>query len=329
MMLQMAASARLAACRIEELRSIPASRMRALLEEETRNWRSRLHWDFTGSEELITRYINMRALDGLALVSGPEIAGYCYWVTEEHKAILGDLYVRDLWRSPELESQLLNHAIETLRHSASLPALAVHRVESQLMQIGDPDALEWRPENAPGRFPRIFMLAPLERLSRYRAIAFDDEVRIFHWGPVWFDATANLIAQVYRGHVDSLINDQYKSARGAERFLRNIVNFPGCGSFQHDASFVALAPSGDVLGCVIATRVAPETGHIAQLCASEAWLGRGLGYELLRRSMLALRSEGCHEVSLTVTESNRQAQRLYARMGFHSIHRFQALVWEH
>lgn len=327
MILRMAASARLAACRIEELRSIPASRLRALLDEESRNWRSRLHWDFTGSEELITRYVNMRALDGLALVCGPEIAGYCYWVTEEHKAILGDLYVRDLWRSPELESEILNQALETLRHSASLPVLAVNRVESQLMQIGNPEALEWRADNAPSRFPRIFMLAPLERLSRYRAITFDDEVRIFHWGPVWFDSTAALIAQVYRGHVDSLINDQYKSAHGAERFLRNIVTFPGCGLFQPDASFVALAPSGDVLGCVIATRVASDTGHIAQLCASAAWLGRGLGYEMLRRSMLALHSGGCHEVSLTVTESNQQAQRLYARMGFHSIHRFQALVW--
>jgi ribosomal protein S18 acetylase RimI-like enzyme len=327
-MLKMAASARLAACRIEELRSIPASRIRALLDEETHNWRSRLHWDFTGSAELITRYINMRALDGVALVCGSDVAGYCYWVTDEHKAILGDLYVRDLWRSPQVESQLLNHAVEALRHSASLPALAVQRVESQLMQLGNPAALVWRGENVPLRFPRIFMLAPLERLSRYRAIAFGDEIRIFHWGPVWFDSTAVLIAQVYRGHVDSLINDQYNSASGAGRFLRNIVNYPGCGSFQHEASFVALAPSGDVLGCVIATRVAPETGHIAQVCAADSYLGRGLGYELLRRSMVALQSGGCREVSLTVTESNLRAQQLYARMGFHAIHRFQAFVWD-
>jgi ribosomal protein S18 acetylase RimI-like enzyme len=171
------------------------------------------------------------------------------------------------------------------------------------------------------------MLAPLERLSNYRALTFGEAARIFHWGPIWFDSTASLIASVYHDHVDSRINDQYNSASGAERFLRNIVNFPGCGSFQHEASFVALAPSGDVLGCVIATRVAPETGHIAQLCASKDWLGRGLGYELLRRAMLALQAGGCREVSLTVTESNRQAQRLYARLGFRSIHRFQALVW--
>ena len=329
MILQMAAPARIAACQIEDLRSIPASRMRPLLEEETRNWRARLHWDFTGSAELVTRYINMRALDGLALVCGSDLAGYCYWVQEEHKALLGDLYVRDIWRNPESEGQLLNRAVETLRGSASLPALSVRRVECQLMQLGYADAHAWQLGNTPERFPRVFMLAPLERLSRFRAVTFGDEIRIFHWGPVWFDLTAELIAKVYRNHVDSLINDQYNSARGAERFLRNIVNYPGCGSFQNEASFVALAPSGEVLGCVIATRVAPETGHIAQLCASRDWMGRGLGWELLRRSMLALQSGGCREVSLTVTESNQQAHRLYTRMGFRSIHRFQALVWNH
>jgi ribosomal protein S18 acetylase RimI-like enzyme len=329
MMPEMAAPARFTACQIEDLRTIPASRIRSLLDEETRNWRSRLHWDFTGSAELVTRYVNMRALDGLALVCGSEIAGYCYWVLEEHKALLGDLYVRDLWRTPQVESQILNQAIETLRSSASLPALSVRRVESQLMQLGAPDALVWQPRNAPERFPRVFMLAPLERLSRFRALTFGEAARIFHWGPIWFDSTAELIASVYHDHVDSRINDQYNSAGGAERFLRNIVNYPGCGSFQHEASFVALAPSGEVLGCVIATRVAPETGHIAQLCTSRDWLGRGLGYELLRRSMLALQAGGCREVSLTVTESNRQAQRLYTRMSFRSIHRFQALVWDH
>lgn len=324
---QMAAQVRIAACQIEDLRSIPASRIRPLLDEETRNWRSRLHWDFNGSADLVIRYINMRALDGLALVCGSEIAGYCYWVMEEHKALIGDLYVRDSWRSPEAESQILNRAIEALRHSASLPALSVRRVECQLMQLGHPDGLIWQAGNSPERFQRVFMLAPLERLSRYRSVKFGDEVRIIHWGPVWFDSTAALIAQVYRDHVDSLINDQYNSVRGAEKFLRNIVNYPGCGSFQHEASYVALAPSGEVLGCVIATRVAQETGHIAQLCASKAWVGTGLGYELLRRAMVALHSGGCREVSLTVTESNQQAHRLYARMGFHLIHRFQALVW--
>ena len=302
--------------------------MRPLLDEEKRNWRSRLHWDFSSSAELITRYVNMRALDGVALVCGSEVAGYCYWVSEDRKSILGDLYIRDQWRSPQLESQLLNQSIEALRHSATLPTLAVRRIESQLMQLGSPASLVWRGEYAPQRFPRVFMLATLEHASRYRAISFGQELRIFPCGPVWFNATAELIAQVYRGHVDSLINDQYKSVTGADRFLRNIVNYPGCGAFQQEASFVALGPEGEVQGCVIATRVALESGHIAQLCVADAQLGRGLGYELLRRSIKALQTGGCREISLTVTESNLRAQQLYTRMGFRAIHRFQALVWD-
>ncbi len=90
------------------------------------------------------------------------------------------------------------------------------------------------------------------------------------------ESIAELVAAVYQGHVDSLINDQYRSPAGAARFLRNIVHFPGCGVFQSDASSVAIDEHGDLLGCVIATRVAPQTGHVAQICVRPA--GRGAGW---------------------------------------------------
>ena len=68
--------------------------------------------------------------------------------------------------------------------------------------------------------------------------------------PVWFDSwserkqdeAATLIATAYRGHVDSEINDQYRSPAGARRFLMNIVQFPGCGAFFQPASYVAVDP---------------------------------------------------------------------------------------
>lgn len=315
-------------CRIENLRAIQAGSLQTLLEEEKRNWQSRLHWDFSGSAELVTRYVNLHALDGLALVCGAEVAGYCYWVSEEHKALLGDLYVREAWRSAESQGRLLDEALHSLRRSASLPALAIRRVESQLMQLANPEQLEWEEKNRPLAFPRVFMLAPLEQRARWRAVTFGDAARFLSWGTVWMESTAELVAAVYHGHVDSLINDQYRSAAGAARFLRNIIHFPGCGVFQPEASLVAIDPNGDLLGCVIATRVAEETGHIAQLCVAPAWQRRGMGYELLRRAMLELARIGCEEVSLTVTESNELALRLYRHMGFHPIHRFKALIWD-
>jgi ribosomal protein S18 acetylase RimI-like enzyme len=318
----------MSAGRIENLRAIQPGSLQPLLEEEQRNWRSRLHWDFSASAELVRRYVNVHALDGLVLLCGAEVTGYCYWVTEEHKALIGDLYVRDVWRGAASQGQLLDEAIQALRRSASLPALAIRRVESQLMQLANPEQLEWDEGERPLEFSRVFMLAPLEQRARWRAVSFGETARVVSWGAVWMESTAELVAAVYQGHVDSLINDQYRSPAGAARFLRNIIHFPGCGVFQSEASFVAIDESGDLLGGVIATRVAPETGHIAQICVRPDWQGRGLGYELLRRAMQALRQCGCDEVSLTVTESNEQALRLYRHMGFHSIHRFQALIWD-
>ncbi len=318
---------RMSAGHIENLRAIQAGSLQPLLEEEQRNWLSRLHWDFGASAELVRRYVNVHALDGLALIRGADVVGYCYWVTEEHKALIGDLYVRDAWRGADSQGQLLDEAIHNLRGTASLPALAIRRVESQLMQLANPEQLEWEEKDRPLEFPRVFMLAPLEQRSRWRAVTFGDAVRLVSWGPVWMESIAELVAAVYQGHVDSQINDQYRSPAGAARFLRNIVHFPGCGVFQSDASSVAIDQNGDLLGCVIATRVAPQTGHIAQICVRPGWQGRGLGYELMRRAMLALGQCGCDEVSLTVTESNDQALRLYRHMGFHSIHHFKALIW--
>jgi len=53
----------------------------------------------------------------------------------------------------------------------------------------------------------------------------------------------------------------------------------------------------------------------------------GLGYELMRRSLLAFSEAGCRKVSLTVTAANTEAVQLYERIGFRSAHEFPALVW--
>jgi ribosomal protein S18 acetylase RimI-like enzyme len=326
MILTMAAQTRFVAGHVEDLRAIQASRLQPLLEEERRNWLSRLHWDFSGSAELVTRYVNMRALDGLVLIAGSEVAGYCYWVIEERKALIGDLYVRDAWRSPEAESELFTAALESLTGAGLAPAYGVRRIESQLMQMGPPELLSFREDLQPERYPRVFMLAPLDRASRLRGLSFGKEIRLAQWDLAWLEQTAELIASVYSGHVDSRINDQYRSPNGAQRFLRNIVSFPGCGVFLPHASFVALSPSGRVVGCVMATRVTGETGHVAQLCVAREWVSRGLGYEMIRRSLTMLASTGCREASLTVTSSNHRALRLYEHIGFRTIHRFEAYV---
>jgi ribosomal protein S18 acetylase RimI-like enzyme len=69
-------------------------------------------------------------------------------------------------------------------------------------------------------------------------------------------------------------------------------------------------------------------GHVTQICVVPSLKGSGLGYELLRRSLLALLEAGCRQASLTVTTANTDAVRLYRRVGFETAHAFSALVWD-
>jgi ribosomal protein S18 acetylase RimI-like enzyme len=129
--------------------------------------------------------------------------------------------------------------------------------------------------------------------------------------------------------VDSRINDQYRTAYGARRFLHNIVQYPGCGAFFRPASFSAFHPaSGGLCGISLSSLVGPDCGHITQICVSPEVKGTGVGYALLRQSLLALREMGCRAATLTVTAANEGAIALYERVGFRTVRRFSAYVWE-
>jgi len=77
---------------------------------------------------------------------------------------------------------------------------------------------------------------------------------------------------------------------------------------------------------VLCSRVSPEVAHITQLCVAPAFRGRGLGRVLLQRSAEALLAAGFEAITLTVTEANDQAVRLYERSGFTLRHRFDAMA---
>jgi ribosomal protein S18 acetylase RimI-like enzyme len=139
----------------------------------------------------------------------------------------------------------------------------------------------------------------------------------------------SIIAGAYKGETDSEINAQYRSPAGARRFLSNIVEFPGCGTFHDGASFLAWdRESGEAAGMVLSSFVASETGHISQLCVMPAARGAGLGKELLRMSSEALYRHGARRVSLTVTASNHTAISIYEKFGFRNVRTFFAYIWE-
>jgi ribosomal protein S18 acetylase RimI-like enzyme len=306
-----------------DLRTVDVETLAPLLAEQIAEWNANLDWDFTPSANLVRRFVQMRVLTGYALVTRANPRhpiGYSYYVCEDSKGLIGDLYLLKQYRTWEFENALFQASLDAMWHSPG-----IHRIESQLLMLSDAPNRRVPYPNWFQSFPRLFLEAPssvhLPERKQPSAIS------IGLWTEAWQEATGRLIAGAYQNHIDSQINDQYRSAIGARRFLTNIVQYPGCGSFFAPASYASFS-EGALCGVSLASLVSRDVGHITQVCVAPSFQGTGLGYELMRRSMESLAARGCRAVSLTVTTANESALRLYRSMGFVPRRAFSAYVWE-
>lgn len=313
---------------ILDLRHFTSADLRPLMDDETRAWSSLLSWDYTGSAEMILRYVDSKILPGYAAIDRGRIFGYAFFVYEGNKGVIGDLFVTSTngnhaSRRREVENQLLIHVIETLQQSPG-----IHRVEAQLLvhETGEVS----RPFLQQGfqRHPRLFMVQPLTG-AMPSAPALSREIEIRRWSEQDYQSAAAVITAAYRGHVDSEINDQYRTLSGALRFLNNIVRFPGCGVFDSESSFVVVhRETRNVIGVILCSRVRHDVGHVTQVCILPEYRSRRMGEALLAQTAAALRRRSFSSLSLTVTEANRRAVELYQRLGFETKRVFDAFVWE-
>ncbi len=309
--------------RLVDLRQLRPDDLQPLLTEEIEEWRQNLDWDFKGSADLVERFVAMHALMGYGLVAANRIVGYTYYVCEERKGLIGDLYVLPRYRSEETENQLLRPVLDRLAE-----APWVRRVESQLMMLTRSfDRILPFSEHV-SAYPRTFMTVPLDSVERLPHGSRDIGITYQTWHDRFQEEAAHLISAAYRGHIDSEINDQYRSPSGARRFLLNIVQYPGCGAFYSTASQVAMTPGHRLCGISLASLVRHDVGHITQICVGPEVRGKHVGYELLRRSLVELRRQGCRKATLTVTTANETAIRLYRQVGFAPSRSFAAFVWD-
>jgi ribosomal protein S18 acetylase RimI-like enzyme len=153
-------------------------------------------------------------------------------------------------------------------------------------------------------------------------------LRIEPWGSASHEEAARVILHAYQDHVDSRINDQYRTFAGALRFMHNVAHYPGCGMFDPNASFLARSTAhGGLEGMVLASRVKPGVMHITQICVMPEFRRRGLGRVLIERAMEQARRMGLRSATLTVTRENAGALGLYQRLGFTERTQFDAYVW--
>ena len=309
--------------RVVELRRISAEDLEPVLAEEAAAWRRDLSWDLSSSAELVRRYTRMQALNGFALLEGSRVVGYSYFVREESKGLIGDHYILESHRTAAREDALIDAVLSDLWR---MPGL--RRVEAQLLMLGSRRDRPLPFSSWLRVHPRLFLECSLGNASM-AAPADMHGMRFVPWSEAHFDDSAKLLAHAYRGNIDSEINDQYRSASGARRFLSNIVEFPGCGTFFPGASWAVFDEvSKQLCGVCLASRVARDAGHITQLCVEPSRRKAGLGTELIRRSLSAFAGNGCGSVGLTVTKANDNAVRLYQQLGFVQRRSFAAHVWE-
>jgi len=232
---------------------------------------------------------------------------------------------------------LLEHVIETLKATPG-----VTRIEAQLPHFSFDDLAPFFRRHHFETYLRRFMALPLKSGATHRphsiapqAVAGAQKHAIFKefliepWQRRHDHEASRLLAEVYRGHVDAAINDQYKSLSGSARLIENIVYLRGCGENLAEASFAAIhRPTGRVAGVLALTAVRLSTAHIPQIAVASAFQRCGLGVALLESSFRELDRLGFEEVSLTVTDHNAGAMRFYERLGFETFHTFGAYVWD-
>ena len=311
---------------ILDLRHFSSVDLRPLLDDEGRAWANLLSWDYSGSAEMILRYVDAKILPGYAAIERGRIFGYTFFVYEGSKGVVGDLFVTNGNRLPnprEVELKLLTHVIETLQQSPG-----IHRVEAQLLAHEAGSVARPFLDQGFQRHPRLFMVLGVANVSP-PVIATHPDIEIRRWTEADYQPAAAVITAAYRGHVDAQINDQYHTLGGSLRFLNNIVRFPGCGLFDAEASFAAVdRKAKNLIGLILCSRERGDVGHVTQVCVLPEYRSHGIGESLLAATVASLRKRGFSMLSLTVTEANSRAVALYRRLNFESKRVFNAFVWQ-
>jgi ribosomal protein S18 acetylase RimI-like enzyme len=318
---------------IIDLRRFASREIKPLLDIESREWDANLRWNYASAARLISAGVEEKRLSGYALLTAGRMSGYSFFFYEDAKGLIGNLYVQPGGSRLQSAQTLLEHILETL---LATPGIA--RVETQLPHFSLEElGAQFRSQGF-SAFLRRFMAVPLPGRTP-RPPDFDPEkaakreilqdVEIVPWERRHDHQAARLLFEVYRNHVDAKINDHYKSLQGSTRLVENIVRHWGCGENLPGASLVAIRrPTQKIVANLAVTAVRSRTAHIPQIAVAPEFQGRGLGTAMMELSFRRLARQGYKEVTLTVTDRNFDAVRLYERLGFETFRTFGAFVWE-
>jgi len=306
---------------IRSLRQFKRQELRNLFDQEREEWERQLYWDYCEPQHVIAAMIDVGSLPGFVALQAGRPVAYAFYVEVARKGLLGGCFASKLAAGEGAEVCLLEASVAALREDPE-----IDRIESQFINFREWPIARFFAGKGFRQFDRCFMVrdCQLRHSPRHPVAAGLKQLSLSD-----LDEMAKLTLDTYASVIDRKVTYHYQSLAGCMDFLSNLVFRPGCGNFLPEASYSARdLGTNELMGYVVTSRISPQDGHIPQIAVAPAHQGKGLGTELLGRSVRYLGLNGYQRVSLTVTESNLAALELYLRFGFSVHFRFPAFVWQ-
>lgn len=308
--------------RVLPLQLSAPEQLEPLLDEQCKEWLELFRWDYSGPSHLVREAAREHDLPGFVVLDEERTIGFAFYILENDRCSIGDIYVSRECRGCGVDSALVAAILDQIERSSALL-----RVESQCVSVGSDQAAE------------VFAsreFTPMERhYMQISADSFDAQevdvhgISIRPWRNEDFMETAEVVHGSYRGEPDSLINAQYRTRHGCAELIEILVNYIWCGQFMPRVSRVAVQqPGGRLVGALLASHMGPAAGHISQISVLPEYKGLGIGRSMIAAAMEEFKRRDFKYVSLAVTAANSRAFHLYRSCGFKSIHRFPVFFRE-
>lgn len=316
-----------------------AGALEALFEEQREEWLSVMRWDYTlpsrAIHEVILRgelcgfFASVRPATGADGTTDAVTAGLSYFLVEDDRASIGDLFVSRRFRGLGISGQLATAVLDDIESQRG-----VRRIESQSVWIDNRSAAAVFERRGFRRFERAFMSLALDSWGNNGpAVTRSDHpstgIGVRSWKEGDFDAAARIVQNSYVGRDDSLINVQYQTATGCADVIAMLIDHTWCGTFLPEASFVAIdQATAQRVGVLVASRIADGVGHIGQVSVLSSHQGKGVGRRLMHATLHEFKRRAFDCVTLAVTLTNEPAVRLYTSLGFATVLEFPVFYLE-
>lgn len=304
---------------LEPLAQANLATLAGLMDQEVRQWRLELDWDYAPIRQILAPFIERRILPGYIACCDRKALGYTYFLIQRNRGVIGAVYASG--PDPQLVAEaLLSSAIKSMQASQG-----VRRIEAQIIPLNKVEPERIFKTHDFQCYEREYLELALDGLSSDTGSGIQDTAR--SWDSGRLREAAAVAYRSYRNEVDADISQDYATEEGCLSYLRSLVEHPGCGTFLPAASLLHLDGRGEVCGFVISSQISPTAAMIAQISILPSHQGLGAGGRLIRQALLRMKQLGFRTARLTVSRSNRRACDWYVRLGFVPRRRFGAYVW--